>query len=200
MATLKEMQEAAQKKAAERAAVNAGAKEQQKQEALVAKEDHKKEVSEGNIRYFCKIAGHRFIFEDGQEAFFNYGRLDVGPKSHPGTWRQYQKELNAILGKQTTIFVPEVPPEVAPVVSQNAKSEAEIADAEQKLLAGAGANARIQQEIGTTGTSGAPTDVNQSTVDPALRAMMLGTLPLTDGNAEALAAANNMGAASSISG
>jgi len=175
MATLKEIQLAAANAKLQREAVNAISNSQgdlQQQEQKQPEQVKKDE----NVRYFCKIAGHRFIFEDGTEAFFNYGRLDVGPKSYPTTWRQYQKELNAILGRQTTIFIPEVPPEVEPVVAQNAKSEAEIVAGEQKLLAGA--NAKVSQEIATGGTNGAPTDVNQSTVDPALREAMMGTLPV----------------------
>lgn len=189
MATLAELKAAADLKRAQVAQKDAEAKLAEvtapittgarmlKEAEVVAKKDQ-------SIRYFCKIPGHRFIFEDGTEGFFNYGRLDIGPEID-SNWRQHQRELNAILGRQTTIFVPEVPPEVAPVVAQNAKSEKEIQEQENKLLSGQNPNVRVSQEVGQVAVdAGLPTDVNQSSIDPALQAAMMGT----------------MGAAPSISG
>lgn len=153
---------------------------------------------EGNKRYFCKVAGMRFIFEDGVEGYFHFGRLDVGPETFPDNWKQYQKELNNILGKQTNIFIPEALPMEAPVVTQNAKSEAEIAAADAAIIKGAKGQVNIKEEIGTAGTSGMPTDVNQSTIDPALQAAMMGA-NVIKGNAEEIAAQRNAGAAGSVS-
>lgn len=166
-------------------------------------------------RYYSKIAGSRFIFGNGQEITFFFGRADIGPDMPGGMdiyqhtnpdgkhavnglqcWQVYQQELNAILGKQTNIYLPEVMPIDAPNVSQNAKSEAEIAAGEAALKAGSAV--KTQQEMGAFQGTGAPTDVNQSTVDPAIRAAMMGNA-VDSTNAEALAAQMNAGAAPSAS-
>lgn len=200
MPTIQEIRKAAEEARLARDAVNNPGVSKEQLAAKHTKEQKAKEdaflpKTEETVRYFCRIAGHRFIFEDGTEAIFAYGRLDIGPKTCPGTWRQYQKELNAILGKQTTIFLPDAPPLVAPEVIQNAKSELEIAEGEKQLLTG---NVRVNQEMGAHVTTGAPTDVNQSTVDPSLQKAMLGALP-SQVDAVNAALANQVGAASSIS-
>ena len=140
-------------------------------------------------RYFAKVASSRFIFSDGVEVFFHYGRLDIGPETHPDMWQAYQKELDAILGKNPMIFVDNNQIEKQPEVKQNAKSEAEVAAGDSAL----GGNVKVSQEIGQFTGTGQPTDPNQSTVDPTLRAAMMG--PITTEGAADKAAQLNAGAA-----
>lgn len=139
-------------------------------------------------RYFSKINGSRYVFSDGTEATFAYGRLDVNAKAFPGTykaghkehpstvdngrpkWHVYQDELDAILGSNPIIFTQEslqsLVDQNEPVV-QNASTEAEVAKTEANL-ATAGAT-KTSQEMGT-GTVSVPSeaDVSKSTLDPTL--------------------------------
>lgn len=139
-------------------------------------------------RYFAKVASSRFIFSDGVEVFFHYGRLDIGPETYPNMWIAYQRELDAILGKNPMIFVTNDQLAADPIVAQNAKTEAEIAAVDATM-----GGAKINQEMGTFSGSGTPTDPNASTIDPKLRAAMMGNIT-TEGAAEK-AANLNAGAA-----
>lgn len=151
-------------------------------------------------RYFSKIAGSRFIFSDGVEVYFLFGRLDVGPENtnYPTMevmWKAYQKELNAILGKNPMIFVAEVDKtEKLPEVEQNALTAQELQAREANL---AGLPQRASGAKDANLGNGLPTDVNQSTVDPRLRAEMFGnTGTITTEGAKEQADKLNAGAAS----
>lgn len=152
--------------------------------------------STGTRRYFNKIPSSRFIFSDGVEVYFHFGRLDVGPenKAYPSMvtmWKAYQQELNAILGNNPSIFVTNDEIETPPEVKQNAVGEGDVVQADSNLPK----NAKIRQEIGNVVGTGQPTDVNQSTTDPALRAAMMG--PITTEGAQERATTQNASAAPS---
>ena len=77
-------------------------------------------------RYFSNIPNQSFYFSDGVQGIFANGFMDVDSL-------RYQAELDAILGKQTTIYTPEKPHMEQPKVMQNAATEAEIAQATQNI-------------------------------------------------------------------
>lgn len=198
MTTIAEIKAAAA--ARNKAATNSGNAAATLKEQLQAEKPAEIAIeSAGTKRYFNKIPSSRFIFSDNVEVFFHYGRLEIGPDNvdYPSMktmWRAYQKELDAILGSNPSIFVVNNQIEKMPDVKQNALSEAEVAaqDATLKL----GSVIKTQQEIGTNAnTTGAPSNVNESTVDPAIRAAMLGQIT-TEGAADR-AASQTAGAASS---
>lgn len=116
-------------------------------------------------RYYSKVAGARYVFRDGTEVVFAHGFADISNSA-------YQEELNEILGKNPMIYVEEKLPEPLPKVQQNAVAEADLAAAEAALV---GRNVRTAQEVGQVNVAAAskPSDVNASTVDPALKAELL---------------------------
>lgn len=75
-------------------------------------------------RYFSNIPNQSFYFSDGVQGIFANGFMDIDNV-------RYQAELDAILGKQTTIYTKEKPHLEQPKVLQNAASEAEVAQALQ---------------------------------------------------------------------
>lgn len=197
MASIAEIKAAAAAKTAALTAANPGnaAAELKKQIAETKPPEEVKQAT-GTKRYFAKVASSRFIFSDGVEVFFHWGRLDVGPdnKSYPtmkDMWPAYQRELDAILGNNPMIFVNNDQIIADPKVEQNAKTDGEVANLESSL----GANVKIKQEIGTTIGSGMPSDVNQSTVDPRIRQAMMGGGAITTEGATELADKLNAGAA-----
>lgn len=114
-------------------------------------------------RYFAKAAGSRFCFEDGTEIVFYFGRADIESLVH-------QKELDAILGKQTNIFIPDVPPASTEEVKMNAVAEVDLAQAERGL-----AGAKVSGDLNLSNTpAGVASDVNQSTLDPKLQQEVMG--------------------------
>jgi hypothetical protein len=140
-----------------------------------------------DVKYFSKISGSRFIFSDGTEAFFHFGRLVINAKNFPGIykaphkehpqtvdsgrpkWQVYQDELDAVLGVNPNIFTEaslQTLEKVEEKVPQNAATEAEVA-AGEAALTGAG-TVKVSQEIGAAGSNGQPTNVNESTIDAKL--------------------------------
>lgn len=158
-------------------------------------------------RFFAKIPGSRFVFSDGEEAVFAHGFCDLNELTVQGEYsvpnenqncihngkprlQVYLMELNAILGKNPNIFVPEKLPEKMelngkiPVTTKsgrvydtpanpgaNASTEIEIQQAEAATRAAG--TVRVQQQTDVPG-SGMPSPVEQSTVDVDLQAAMLG--------------------------
>lgn len=167
-------------------------------------------------RYLSTINFSRYVFSDGTEAHFPHNRLDVNEAMFPGRyigakdnpqngrprWQVYQDELDAILGHNPIIFVEKTLGSIAaenPIPPQNAATEAQVA-ADLLAAKALGSSGRTQQEVGAVGPgSGLPTDVNASTVDPAIAAAMLNS-NIAGSVAARVAAAKNAGAASSVSG
>lgn len=116
-------------------------------------------------RYYARVAGSRFCFDDGSEIYFLHGFADVAILEH-------QKELDAIIGKNPNIYLPDKLPEALPEVKQNALSEAELTSAERAL---AGVTGKTAQDIGpVSDQAGKPSDPNASTVDADLQAAVFG--------------------------
>ena len=120
------------------------------------------EANPKSKRYFARVAHSRFVFHDGTDVVFAFGHADISNPVH-------QAELDAIcppLGNNPNIFTQESIKalETLPQVSQNAKSEVEIATADAALR---GSKTKISQETGPVILSG-PSSVDSSTLDPEL--------------------------------
>lgn len=130
--------------------------------------------------YYCRTPASRFIFSDGTEAYFSAGRpavLEVNSTAH-------QAELDAILGRQSQIYVQtEAELEVAPVVVVPAKSTAEVAKEDATMGIG---NARTTQETGNSADAGIQQSFQQATSEADAKLMALRTAA-----AERLAASQN---------
>lgn len=166
--------------------------------------------------YFSRAPHSRFIFSDCTDLIFAFGRAEVGPKTHHGTFSHptvadhkdngkelylvYQRELDAILGRQGNIYTQEsiAPEDPKPPVP--GATEAEVAEAERKLI---GVNGRTEQEVGPiTVGAGLPTDPNASSLDLDLQRAMMDK---NSGGGQAggitqIQDSGNPGAASSVSG
>lgn len=116
-------------------------------------------------RYYARVSGSRFCHDDGTETYFLHGFADVSVLEH-------QKELDAIIGKNPNIYLPDKLPEALPEVKQNALSEAELTAAERAL---AGVTGNTAQEMGPVGDqAGKLSDANASTVDADLQRAVFG--------------------------
>jgi hypothetical protein len=141
-------------------------------------------------RYFSKVPGAKFIFPDGFEIQFLHGHYDFDSEQHVGTVNipamnaqlhqahgrpkadVYFEELEHLVKSgNPLIYDPEhltgvaqvLPPELDP--TKNAHSEASIARVDASL---ANVKGRVLGELNPAGT-GAPSDVNASTVDANLQ-------------------------------
>lgn len=135
--------------------------------------------------YYATVANSRFVYVDGTEEYFIGGRAVVDIKEH-------QVELDAILGKNPTIYVQEALPVPFPQVPQNAKSEKEIEEGDKSLQAGGNIKVQTdttnQQRTQVGGMFGPTLDNMQSPASPAAvqidndiqAAMNSGTAPVTN--------------------
>lgn len=136
-------------------------------------------------RFFCRVPNSTFIFSDGTVAVFNHGFVDISEKSAPGRFlvppsaatafnngrpkhEVYQEEIEAIIGRNTNIFIQDAPPQDNPPVPQNARGESEVLAAE---AAAARLRTTTSQETGPINVTG-PSDVNANTMDPDLQRAM----------------------------
>jgi hypothetical protein len=144
-------------------------------------------VVQGEKTYYARVANSKFIFSDGQEAYFAHGKLVISEKTAPGIyrcenknsshwdkngqlkWKVYQSELDEILGRNPNIYVPDdLSLEDLPKPAQNAKSESEIAAGERQMN-NAGNQVRVSQEMGQANNgNGLPSDVAIGSVDMQL--------------------------------
>lgn len=122
-----------------------------------------------NKTYYAKLHYSRFIFEDGTELYFQPAGNVIGPGSHPN-WKQYQKELDAIIGKNPNIYTIDSKLEPTPITARNdpkinAKSTMEIALADRNL---AGTTQRVRQQTGPIMVNSDPTSADASSLDMSL--------------------------------
>jgi hypothetical protein len=159
-------------------------------------------------RFFSKVAGAKYIFADGHEIQFRHGHYDFDPEQHVGTVNipamngqlhqahgrpkaeVYFEELQYLVTSGNPLIFDQdhlggvsapLPAEIDP--SKNAHSEASIARVDAAL---ANVKGRVTGEANAAG-NGAPTDVNQSTIDPALQRAVF--KPVGPGASAAVAAA-----------
>lgn len=140
--------------------------------------------------FFARLAHSKFIFSDNVEVIFAFGRLEVSPKTFPGTfqrptghgqqphpdngrpkWQVYMEELNAIVPPQGTnpnIFTQDTweKLEELPVPDQNAVDEVTLAQAENQITRTG--NIKVEQQTGAVAIGGAPVSANVSSIDQEL--------------------------------
>lgn len=132
-------------------------------------------------RYFSKVPGATFIFPDGVTVMFTHGFYDFDPEKLPGKYignskedprngqdlaEVYFNEIETLVRNGNPMFFDQgTMPQALPQFPQNAKSEAEIAAAEQVL---AKVNGVVTGDPNTA-PSGGTSDVNSSAVDPNLK-------------------------------
>lgn len=159
------------------------------QEAILAKPNE-----EQGRTFYARIAHSKFIFSDGVEVIFAFGRLDVNAKTFPGKfnrptghmqqadeangtekWKVYLKELNAIVppqGNNPNIYTQDTWGEVEqlPAVTElgtiNAVNETELAIADSALSRAS--TVRVEQQFGQVTIGGAPTSADTSSIDKDL--------------------------------
>lgn len=141
-------------------------------------------------RYFSKIPGSKYIFQDGSEIIFHHGRHDFNPDDYPGPFisqsekhplngqpkaKVYQDELeylcksgNPLIFDQGNIPVDiKLPDRLDP--TRNAQSEANVQRQDAALRT---AGKVVEMGEVNSGGDGRPSDPNVSAVDPALQAAL----------------------------
>jgi len=146
----------------------------------------------GPKRYFSRVPGATYIFQDGHQIFFNHGRFDFDAADYAGTflsgnekhplngqvkWKVYQDELEHLVKTKNPLIFDQgnlptdlqLPKELDP--TRNAQSEASIQAIDATMRASR--NIRETGDVNQSAQAGQVTDVNQSTVDITLQKAVL---------------------------